>query len=304
MHANTVGITNREKKKDIYVIRNRINDKVYVGQSVNAAERFIQHCKLSSALAGSLISKAIQKYGANNFWYEILESQVVNYNEREQYWINHFNSIKPNGYNIGVGGEDPPVHYSIDHPLSTFSNLEEIHEIKDELRNTRDSLAEIASRHNTSKRTIMRINQGLHYEELGDEYPLRKVPLLNGKLTDEQVAEIIEILMYSYRQYEDISKQYGVQLSTIKGINAGYCHPLKGYQYPIRQYKNSGKPAFTYDQVTEIIDLLQHTQMSINQIAKCYNVGFNSVAIINNGSAKRYRRDGVQYPIRKHNPVR
>ena len=99
---------------------------VYVGQAINSAERFIAHCKPSSIKNNnSIIDKAIQKYGANNFWFEIIESQIENYNEREKYWIKELNALSPNGYNIQLGGEDPPIHYGIDHPLSTFDNIEE-----------------------------------------------------------------------------------------------------------------------------------------------------------------------------------
>ena len=55
-------------KKDIYVIKNRINNLIYIGQAINSKERFISHCKPSSAKKNkSLIDNAIQKYGANNF---------------------------------------------------------------------------------------------------------------------------------------------------------------------------------------------------------------------------------------------
>lgn len=302
MQANTVGLKSQYPYKDIYIIRNRINNKVYIGQSVDASQRFISHCKKSSALNNnSLIDYAIQKYGANNFWFEIIESHVENYNEREKYWIQYYNSIDPNGYNINTGGEEPPVFYSTDHPNAAIKDKNEVLEIKNELRNTTLSLSSIAQMHNISKRTVLRINQGLHYEELGESYPIRKMPNLNGKLTDEQVAEIIEILRYTYRQYEDISEQYGVQLSTIRKINAGVCHPLEGIKYPIRTYKNSGAPACTYEQVTEISELLSTTSISCNQIAKCFNVNLNTVYMINNGTAKRYRRDEYKYPLRKHN---
>ena len=304
MQANTVGIANQNQRKDIYIIKNRINSKVYIGQSINAAERFIKHCKPSAAKDNSIIDKAIQKYGANNFWYEILEKQVENYNERERYWINYFDSLVPNGYNIMPGGEQPPVHYAIDHPNSTFDGIEEVHQIKKELRETQLSLSEIAKNHNTSKRTVMRINQGLHYEELNETYPIRLTPNMNGKLTDDQVIEIIELLRYSYRQYEDIGAQYGISISAVKQINSGDCHPITGVEYPIRRYKNSGNPACTYRQVTEISMLLSDTKMSCRQIAKCYDVDLQTVYIINNGSAKRYRRDDLKYPLRKHNTGR
>ncbi len=302
-HANTVGITNKHMKKDIYVIRNRINNKVYVGQSVDAANRFIQHCKPSSNDGSSLIARAIQKHGANNFWFQVLESQIENYNEREEYWIKELNSLSPNGYNVLCGGDEPPMHFAVDHPNASVKSLHDVRAIKDDLRNTSLSLAEIAEKYNVSKRTILRINQGLHYEELNETYPIRKCPNLNGTLSDDQVAEIIEILRYTYRQYEDIAEQYGVSISAIKQINSGDCHPLNDVEYPVRKYKNSGKPACTYEQVTEISDLLQNTQISCGQIAKCYGIDLQTVYIINNGNAKRYRRDELKYPLRKRNAV-
>ena len=54
-------------KKDIYIIKNRINNKVYIGQAKNPEERFISHCKPSSAkLSNSLIDYAIQNIHAVN----------------------------------------------------------------------------------------------------------------------------------------------------------------------------------------------------------------------------------------------
>ena len=292
-------------KKDIYVIKNRINNMVYVGQAINSSERFIAHCKPSSAICGnSIIDKTIQKYGANNFWFEILESQIENYNERERYWIDKLKTIYPNGYNLQSGGEEPPIYYGIDHPLSTFNSLEEVKKLKWDLKNTQMSLLDIGLKYNTSKRTVMRINQGLHYEEVGEIYPIREVPLMNGKLNDEQVKEIIEILKTTYRQYEDIGKQYGVSLSTIKQINSGDVHKQRNETYPIRNYKNSGVPSCTYAQVTEITELLATTKISCNQIAKCYNVDLQTIYIIKNGTAKRYKREGYKYPLRKNNPIK
>ena len=298
MHANTVGIV--PIKKDIYIIKNRINNKVYIGQSKDAANRFVQHCKPSSAMRDHLvIDKAIQKYGAQNFWFEILESQIENYNEREQYWILHYNSIVPNGYNLLHGGEEPPVHYALDSPLSKFDSIAEVDAVKSDLRDTRLSLSQIAQKHNISKRTVHRINQGIHYEKLGEEYPIRKTPLLNGKLSDEDVMEIIEILKHSYRQYEDIALQYGVSPSTIRQINSGDCHTISNVKYPIRNYKNSGVIPCTYNQVTEISDLLADSDISCRQIAKIYGVDIQTIYTINNGNAKRYRRDNYKYPLRK-----
>lgn len=288
-------------KKDIYIIKNKINDKVYVGQALDTAERFKCHCKPSSAKDGSLIDLAINKYGKDNFWYEILEGQVEDYNEREQYWIKYYNCITPNGYNILEGGNTPPIYFGIDHPNAVVTDVGTLQNIKNDLKNTTLSLAEIGYKYGISKRTVLRINQGLHYAEVNESYPLRAKPNINGKLTQDDVLEIIDILLCSYRQYESIAAEYGVCIATIKGINAGNYHRIEGIQYPIRDYKNSGIPAVTYEQVTEIIDQLQNSFISINQLAKKYNVNTSVIQGINNGTSKRYRRKNIEYPIRKHN---
>lgn len=69
--------------KSIYIIKNKINDKVYVGQSKNPHRRFIQHLCNGNCLLDSLpIHLAINKYGKENFYYEILEKDIENYNEK------------------------------------------------------------------------------------------------------------------------------------------------------------------------------------------------------------------------------
>lgn len=48
------------------------------------------------------------KYGIENFTFEVLEEIDISDNHsiqaREQFWIEHFNTIIPNGYNITFGG--------------------------------------------------------------------------------------------------------------------------------------------------------------------------------------------------------
>ena len=34
---------------------------------------------------------------------------MEDYNEKEKYWINFYNSLTPNGYNILSGGDEPPI---------------------------------------------------------------------------------------------------------------------------------------------------------------------------------------------------
>lgn len=298
MQVNPVGNTDGILK-DIYIIRNDINDKVYIGQAINSKNRFINHCKPSSH--DGLIDKEINSLGKEHFWYEIIESQIPNYNDRERFWIKEYDSKYPNGYNIADGGNEPPTFYGLEHPLSNLT-VDQLRGIKEDLKNTRMSLMEIASKYNSNKRIISRINQGLTYEEIGEKYPIREVPNMNGILTEENINDIIEILKYSYRNYDEIGEQYGVNGSTIKQINSGLIHKKDDESYPIRKYKNSGKSELTYEQVTELSELLLSTKISCNQLAKQFNVPLNTIYCVNNGTSKRYKRDYYKYPLRKRNP--
>ncbi len=82
----------------IYKITNLINDKIYVGKQETTRKDYLG--------SGTLIKKAIKKYGRENFKKEILEycETKEELNEREIYWIEKLNAIKE-GYNIATGGE-------------------------------------------------------------------------------------------------------------------------------------------------------------------------------------------------------
>lgn len=99
----------------IYKITNKINNKIYVGQTIKTrpTDRFSQHRYIARHLEqeknSSYLHQAMAKYGVDNFTFEIIET-VKNdeLNEREQYWIDFYNSLTPQGYNLTTGGEGTP----------------------------------------------------------------------------------------------------------------------------------------------------------------------------------------------------
>jgi group I intron endonuclease len=78
--------------------------KVYVGQTMRSFKKRMQEHK-SKHSGCTLLRNAIQKYN-DQMKYEIIESNIPQeqLDEREIYWINHFNSLAPHGYNLGTGG--------------------------------------------------------------------------------------------------------------------------------------------------------------------------------------------------------
>ena len=69
-YASPVGII----RKDIYIIRNNINTKVYIGQALDTEKRFKSHCK--GDYDNSLIDKAIQNMAKNIFGLKFLNLKL------------------------------------------------------------------------------------------------------------------------------------------------------------------------------------------------------------------------------------
>lgn len=92
----------------IYEIKNRINEKVYIGQTVNFNKRMKEHIYGRNARQNSVIDMAILKYGKGNFDFTIIDKAVnqIDADEKERYYIKHFNTLCPNGYNVLIGGRN------------------------------------------------------------------------------------------------------------------------------------------------------------------------------------------------------
>lgn len=90
----------------IYKITNLITEQVYIGQSLNIADRWKQHCKCGlgiDAPATNLLYKAMQKDGLQNFTFQLLEKcSRDSLNEKEAFWIETYQSNKF-GYNSNAG---------------------------------------------------------------------------------------------------------------------------------------------------------------------------------------------------------
>lgn len=86
----------------IYVLRNTINGKCYVGQTIQRISRRLNAHRLRTQ---SAISMAINKYGMDSFdkvEHTGIPIELLDHFEREL--ISQLNTISPNGYNLESGG--------------------------------------------------------------------------------------------------------------------------------------------------------------------------------------------------------
>lgn len=92
----------------VYIIKNDINSKVYIGKTNFSLEkRFQEHVQDSKKerCEKRPLYDAINKYGENHFWIEKLEEcKPEEASKKEIYYIQYYNSYK-NGYNATKGGD-------------------------------------------------------------------------------------------------------------------------------------------------------------------------------------------------------
>lgn len=150
----------------IYKITNQINNKSYIGQSIDIKRRWRDH-KSKWVNQDYPLQKAFKKYGIENFSFEVLEEcKIEELNEKEIYYINKFNSYN-NGYNATTGGQGMPNG-------AMKISQKQLEEIFDLLENSKLTQKEIAELYNVGMDTISDINYGNSRHQLGRKYPVRK----------------------------------------------------------------------------------------------------------------------------------
>ena len=115
----------------IYVITNIINNKKYIGKTLicSVENRFKQHIRDSrkERYKNRPLYRAMNKYGLSNFTIETLDvcaSDLLS--NREQYWIQFYNTYK-DGYNATLGGDGVKrINISDDDIINKYNELKKI----------------------------------------------------------------------------------------------------------------------------------------------------------------------------------
>ncbi len=93
----------------VYLIRNTVNGKGYVGQTIASLEhRWAQHkTDARGRSTNSILHKAIRKYGEDVFEFSVL-AETDNLPELSALEIEHISkqgTLSPGGYNLTIGGQ-------------------------------------------------------------------------------------------------------------------------------------------------------------------------------------------------------
>lgn len=149
---------------NLYIIRNTVNDKVYIGKTYNSIEhRFKEHKRDAKKLSDCKFYHAINKHGIDNFYIELLgqfEEGILE--EKEIEYIAKYDSYH-NGYNSTLGGGG-----------TRTLELDDEVVVKEWEKN--DNINETARMFNVSSQTITKILVSKGVYSIGNAY--EKIPFV------------------------------------------------------------------------------------------------------------------------------
>lgn len=116
-------------KMIIYKVRNKINGKCYIGQTVRSLdERMYWHIYSARTGPTSFIHRALRKYGIQSFECSVIDvaDSKESLTEKEIYWIQILNTKIPNGYNMTDGGIGGANNKGKPHSKETIRKMSEL----------------------------------------------------------------------------------------------------------------------------------------------------------------------------------
>lgn len=112
-----------------------------------------------------------------------------------------------------------------------------------------------------------------------------------SQITKKQAEEIINLLLNTDLQHQEIADKVKCSVFIVNFINIGTSWYNSKYDYPLRSARLSE------DKYNEIVNLLKNTKLSFDDIGKKLNLGRHIIQNINIGLT--YKHDNIKYPIRK-----
>lgn len=278
----------------IYKYTNKINNKIYIGQTSETLERRDKK-HLSQLKDNTYFHRALKKYGRENFNLVILEENIPldKLDEREIFWIKEFNSYYKTGfgYNMTKGGKWGNSGQIIVHD----------DDIKQLILEGELKFETIADLYNVSLSCISDINTGRSFYDSNLNYPLNP-KYEKSIITDEVVKEVIALLESTDYTQSKIAEMLNIKEYTVGTINRGVCKKCPQREYPIRKaiQENTYQNKLRKEQVISVIYDLLFTNLNQTDIGKKYGVAKNTINDISRGISWKEITHQFVCPIKKN----
>ena len=201
----------------IYLLTNKITNKKYIGQTMckDINSRWNTYKKLIKCSIGRYLYNAFIKYGISNFKFQIVCICFdQDCNKYEEEYIEYYNTIVPNGYNLQSGGNN-----RIQHPESI-------------------------------QKRIISMRNSPKYEEYKKNLSIRMMGDKNknfGKqMSDEQKKKISEIRKIKYNKLTDEQKK-----KISDGLKKYYSNNKSKISKKVEKYSLSNELLGVYDSLSE-----------------------------------------------------
>lgn len=259
----------------IYKITNQLNQKCYIGQSINIYVRWQQHIIESKSNRNfSKFYNAIRKYGIENFSFEVIEECEKNQqilNEREVYWISYYNSYN-DGYNSTRGGQETSWQYDPQLIYQLWDNGYSVREIKDIVgcgKTTIQNRLKGYKDYNSSTSHSRGIKRSAKKEQL-----LIKETYI---FTDSQREWFNPMLpVYQYSLQGDFIAEYKSLADAARSLGKNYSDNIGN----ALSHREGQRIAYNYQWSREKVDKLPPQPVHLGYMVKCIETGeiFPSIA--------------------------
>lgn len=187
----------------IYIIRNTVNSKVYIGQTRNSIDqRWKEHLR-HAQYGDQIINRAMKKYGIDKFYIETLKiCSIEDLDEREMYYIDLYDSTdKSIGYNVSIGGNTPRFKRK---PLS-------ISDLVDLYGNKGFSLDKIAQKFGTTRWIVTK-----ELENAGVSIRARNISHVSSRKWDKLDKELLQEVLSLTHSLRKAAKLMGITYSNFR----------------------------------------------------------------------------------------
>ena len=238
-----------EKICGIYKIANKINGKVYIGQSQDIYARWYEHKRASKKRAEYALYAAFNKYGFDNFSFEILEKcSLEELGEKEIAYIAKFHSYvndeQANGYNMTIGGAISHTHVGNDDQGRRVYQYDSDGNFIAEYRNQAKAAKAVGLKTPTSIQRAIKMNTRAGGYQWKD-YKKKKITPFISK-TKQKLLKVYQYTLEGdfireFNSAQEAADTVGCSRSMIELCSAGKCKVGVGFRWDYKFYRKLPK---------------------------------------------------------------
>jgi len=262
----------------IYKIENKINGKVYIGQTIwSLKKRIHSHLRRDGC---RIIHNALHKYEIDNFDISIIDTAetIEELNELEERYIKEYDSLSPNGYNLMTGGGNSRPSEE------TKKKISEANKGRHYSKETKLKMSKTAKGRITTKEARKKLSEANKGKSLSEEHK-RKLSIAGmGRIqtaeTKKKISEAHKGRCLSEKTKRKISN---ANTGKIRTDEAKRKMSLKqrGGNHPMAKLSEK--------EVSKIKGFLLHN-LSCKEIAKMFGASYGAISSIKRREGWKYTR--------------